>query len=287
MEIGDGNVAVTSTANGEYTRQKFGEAAPKPESYVFMQGQFFPNGTVDPSLDRMTFRELAEGLAPYLARQQYWPAKDPKDADLLLMVHWGVTSPYISFDEARGRSPGAFDLPAAMVPHTPGPADPEGPPENSAQDIRATFFADLGSENDISVVEDNVAAQQDVIAGRMKNSSNIRLLGYGRHLQAMQDRPMTGTTETTLRSDLATERYFVIVCAYDFHSIQNKKPKVLWTLHLNMRSPGHNFPQAVAQMNAAAVNYFGRQTDSVDTILPQTREGKVNIGEIRIVGESK
>lgn len=283
-EIGDRNVAVTSTANRDYSRQKFGESvAPKPETYVFMQGEFFPSVTVDPTLDRLTFRQLAEMLAPHLARQQYWPAKDAKNADLLLMVHWGVTTPSITLDESRGRDLPAFDSSRSIVTHTVG-ADET--PAGFASDVQ-DFLGDVPNENDVKAFWDDVERQQDMLAARMASGGSIRLLGYGRHLQALSQRGTLTTAEATLRSDLASERYFVIVCAYDLRQVQSPKPKILWTLHLNVRSPGHNFTEALSLMSEAAVSYFGRQTDEVETVTPKLRQGRVTIGDVTIVGESK
>ncbi|HEX2101413.1 MAG TPA: hypothetical protein VHF69_12150, partial [Candidatus Synoicihabitans sp.] len=38
-----------------------------------------------------TFHTVARTLAADLAKQNYLPAPDPAQADLLLMVHWGIT----------------------------------------------------------------------------------------------------------------------------------------------------------------------------------------------------
>ena len=40
-----------------------------------------------------SFSRIAEALAPELAQHQYFPAKDFRAADLLLVVHWGTTRP--------------------------------------------------------------------------------------------------------------------------------------------------------------------------------------------------
>jgi hypothetical protein len=94
--LADPRVVVSATANAEYTQRKFGGEKTTPESYVVMQGHYFEASIVDHSIDRMPFRRIAEIFAPELARRQYWPAKDAKDADLLIVVHWGTTMPRLS-----------------------------------------------------------------------------------------------------------------------------------------------------------------------------------------------
>lgn len=83
-------VTVGATANPEYTQRKYGEGKTTSETYVVKPGQFAAGNIADDSLDHMPFRRVAEALAPELARQQFWPAKDAKDADLLIVVHWGT-----------------------------------------------------------------------------------------------------------------------------------------------------------------------------------------------------
>jgi hypothetical protein len=83
----DDHVAVISTASPEYTQRKFAGGEPRTETYVFLEGRFFEGATVDRSLEKMTFRRIAEYLAPELAKQNYLPARAIAQADLLLVVH--------------------------------------------------------------------------------------------------------------------------------------------------------------------------------------------------------
>ena len=57
------------------------------------------------------------------------------------------------------------------------------------------------------------------------------------------------------------------------------------TLHLNIRSPGQNFTTALAHMGNVAVDYFGRNTDSVETARPHERTGTVTLHDVKILGE--
>jgi len=82
-------VTVGAAASPEYTQRKFGGGNTTSETYVVKPGQFAASNIADKSLNHTPFRRVAEALASELARRQYWPAKDAKDADLLIVVHWG------------------------------------------------------------------------------------------------------------------------------------------------------------------------------------------------------
>lgn len=85
-------VTVVASARPEYTQHKYDGGKALAETYVVKPGQFFGGNIADGSLDHMPFRRVAAALAPELARRQYRPAKDAKDADLLIVVHWGTGS---------------------------------------------------------------------------------------------------------------------------------------------------------------------------------------------------
>ena len=60
---------------------------------ISAKGSFFSGYTHDNTLDRMPFLRIAETLAHDLRRRNYLPTQDPKSADLVIIVHWGVTLP--------------------------------------------------------------------------------------------------------------------------------------------------------------------------------------------------
>ena len=276
--IADRHVAITSTAGADYTARKFHDGKPQRESYVFMAGRFFDGQTVDHSLDRMTFRQLAASVAVDLAKDEYYPARDVKSADLLIVVHWGVTTPKLSMDEIRGRVSYSADTSDAKTLESLRAAPDDGV---------AQLFAAAGSESDRERENEISYRETDALDTDYFNASNAKLLGYGRHLRKLNQDVYSSPDEIALRSDLASERYFVILRAYDLRQITNGKPRPVWTLHMNMRSPGHNFNEAVSFMGTAAVNFFGRQTDKVETLQPKVRQGTVTIGDITIIGEAK
>jgi microcompartment protein CcmK/EutM len=279
----DQHVAVNSMAKAEYTQRKFVNGKPRLETYVFMQGKYFSGTTADRSIDRMSFRQIAEFLAPELARQQYLPTKDPAAADLLLVVHWGTTVPRVTSDEMRGIA--TIDLDKTVEKKLEG----EVAAAMVGAETGLAALVNAGSEADRQTGYEQAQRITDGLDNDLQAGTNAQLLGYNRELRKLQESIFSGTTEATLRSDLAGERYFIIIKAYDLKEkravADQRKP--VWTIFLNIRSPGHNFPTALGLMGNVAVNFLGRTTDGVQTAQPGVRTGTVSLGELVIIGEVK
>src|SRR5690606_10391734 len=83
----DKHVVVIARADPDYVQARINEdGQPRPETYVFMQGKHYPGETVDRTMERMTFREIVDYLAPELARRKYLPGPSAAESDLLLIV---------------------------------------------------------------------------------------------------------------------------------------------------------------------------------------------------------
>lgn len=281
----DDRVRVNASAHPDYATRKFGAGGkPRPETYVFMEGHYFPGTTVDHSLERMSFRQIAEYLAPHLAKQAYVPATDLKSADLLLVVHWGTTSPHVSVQEMTGSTRnyegtrseierGAYTV-ETPLPDTPAPAEGADlmPPTDP---VREQFFFE------------NLERTTERISGDMASADNAQLLGYRDELfRLARANPMGGTTESTLRADLLAERYFIIVSAYDLTAPpKGAQRRPVWKIHLNISSPGNNFATAMERMGLAGADYFGRTSDGIPTVRTKGRHGSVRLGELIILDD--
>jgi hypothetical protein len=167
--------------------------------------------------------------------------------------------------------------------HTTSPGNEE--PLVSDQAVTDTFVG-ITDADTMRVAAHLAEERTDEIGAEYSRANAMKLLGYGRHLRKLEQTTSVSPEEYTLRSDLESERYFVVVQAYDLRKKKDRRPKLVWTLHLNMRSAGNNFHEAVAMMSEAAVNYFGRDVDRVDTTIPNLKQGKVELGEIKILGET-
>jgi hypothetical protein len=271
----DPRVIVSATAAPEYTLHKYGDGKTKPESYVVMQGHYFEGDTLDKSIDRMPFRRITEILAPELAQRQYWPAKNIKDADLLIVVHWGTTAPPVPMLEMRAQT--------SPVPETPATQAKmglraESPGVKGGGDFVSSLLAEQSlTKEDVRLLYFAALEQRtDGMSNEAPYARILQLLGYARFLND----PMPQAEDYSLASDLAQARYFIILKAYDLHApTPAARSRAVWTLHLNMSSPGNDFRTALDRMSMAAADYVGRSTDRVETIRPP-REGKVEIGPL-------
>lgn len=273
----DSNVVISAFASPEYTRRKYEGERIKPEKYVVMQGQYFEGATVDRSIERMPFRRILDFFAPELARCEYWPAPNLREADLLVVVHWGTTVRMPLTTEMRAQSTTVTDTSmnvdviarnALIQQYSFGDQAGIGAWMNAADPALQQLTLD-----NIEVVTEQVRTEFGM-------ATNAQLLGYTGTLRKLNTTLNIDPLEITLKSDMSSERYFVILRAYDLHEkVPPGKPRTaVWTLHLNMRSPGMNFSRALDRMSATATKYFGRASDGVVTIAPRLREGKVEVG---------
>jgi hypothetical protein len=259
-------VAVSSTASVDYVQSKSVPGAPKPETYLFFQGKFYGGTTRDPDLEHAQFGEIAKTLGENMVHQNYFPSKDPKEADLLIAVHWGTTTIY--------ENPNAQDdlerLNTLLAKY------------NAA--IAAGKHPDPSALNQAQAVADAEQAQI-----RRSIGINAELLGYRQEIAKDQQQATAASSEVgNLFADLAEERYFVILMAYDFHSMKKgSTPKLLWSTRFSIRAAGNSFTGALPVMSKVAANYFGRAIDGLKLEKPGAPEGKVDVGVPTVVGDGK
>ncbi len=283
-------VSITSSALPEYTQRKFGSGQPKVETYVFMQGKYVPGFRADRMLDETSFRRIAEIIAPELARQQYLPTANPKDADLVIVVHWGTTKPAVSNQELAASNSSGSDSGGQLVENARR-VQMEQNIAMGSPTAAASLYATNGlpADNFRQLDMDRLDELGGQIDGAQTQATNARLLGYERDLKRLSRENFATEEERTLNFDLTTERYFIILKAYDLRdkTVSGKPRRPVWTVNLNMRSPGTNFPTALGTMSMASVDFLGRTTDRVASVRPKQREGKVELGQVIILGEAK
>jgi hypothetical protein len=283
----DVHVVVSARANPAYAERKFAGPEMKPEGYVFGAGSFFGGITADRSLERTKFREVAEALAPELARQQYWPAKDLAHADLLIVVHWGVTTPHQSMRDALDITTLSFD--PRDTPHAETTAADQllkAPDAEGQGDPSPAAIAASQREYELAPSFETIKAFSDEAARNFSEASNAQLLGYTKALRQLGTKAFGSAEEDTLRADLSTERYLVILCAYDVRTpvSPGQKRRPVWVAHLNVRAAGTNFSIALHRMGQVGSNFFGRNTDNPTTVRAKLREGHAIAGELIILG---
>ena len=87
--------SVSSKAYNGYVRTRLADGSFQPEAYAFGEGgPITPPLLIvrDPTIDDVSFGEIARTIAVPLAGQNYLPTHDPNEARLLIMVFWGRTT---------------------------------------------------------------------------------------------------------------------------------------------------------------------------------------------------
>jgi hypothetical protein len=247
-------VIVSATAADDYTQKKFGPVAPKPETYLFFQGKFYGGAIRDRDLEHAQFSQIVQTLGKGLVQQNYLPSKDPKNADLLIVVHWGTTEVYQ--DELAANM--------ALPNNNSG-----GCPTRSMVLLQKTQNADQ----------------------QINFEMNAHLLGFGQQLsqrEAQASANHVSVDEWNLLQNLGDERYFVILMAYDYRTMKKGvRPKLLWSTRFSMQGPGNRFTTALPIMSRVAADYFGHATGVKSVTFRRIPEGRVELGTPSVVGDGK
>ncbi len=218
---------VSSRASDDYVRVKQPGGSYQPEFFVFGRGGCYGSPDRDPTLEEKTFDDVVHTIAPTLAKQSYYPGKDPRTTKFLIMVYWGTST-------GPSNNPGLF-------------------PTRTLIDMQLT--------------------------------RNAMLLGYANDLRASigLDRTPLGWRRRDLFGDLAGNRYFLVLMAYDFRLMQQKRHKLVWETRFSLSEVGHDFGKALPMMANYASRYFGQ--DSHGLVRNLVPEGQVDIGEIKSLGD--
>ena len=278
--------AVSSVASEGYVRAKRSDGSFKPETYAFGEGGNWGGTMRDNTADSLNFMGVAQTMAGPLASQNYMPTREPKNANLLIMVYWGTTA------GTKGASDSAEyqRLQESQVQSGTQPTPP--PPANAAM-AAATAGARAGAQ--AAAIQRDVAnqgfnsamatvAMEDKVRGQA-DAQNAQLMGYDSELAATQG--LEGTALHYRRDELLSEiednRYFVVLMAYDFQLVwKEKKHKLLWVTRISIRQRGNDFGKTLPAMLRYASQYFGQDTHGL--IRKPLPEGHVEVGEPRSIG---
>ncbi|MGJ8653555.1 MAG: hypothetical protein ACSHX8_09805 [Opitutaceae bacterium] len=107
-------VTVTSSVTGrdvlmrfwaqkDYVRPLGADGKPSAETYTYFIGDYYP-GAYEKEADAIKFDTVAKILVAELGPQNYLMAENPKDADYILMVNWGQTTPEAEKEEVTYQS---------------------------------------------------------------------------------------------------------------------------------------------------------------------------------------
>jgi hypothetical protein len=272
--------AVFSRVSNGYHRQKLPDGTFQREHYALMNGNYLPGASRDRSIDAVKFPQIAGLVAQFLALQNYHLAHDAKSAEILLEISWGTTVPF-SDSVYRASSDSFFSAinnAAATNTAAQGAAGSVDGIQSAARSVADAAQSELaGQLYQMQMFED---------MRRNANQENARRLGYVEEINN-RDTPArfagAGTAYHDLIADLESERYFLIISAYDFRAAKTDgKLKPLWVTRVSIQAQGNKFDQALAPMLARASRHFGQ--DSGRLLRQYQPEGRVTLGELKVVG---
>ena len=272
--------AVFSRVSNGYHRQKQPDGSFPREHYALMNGNYIPGASRDRSIDAVQFPQIAGAVAQFLALQNYHLAPDSKSAQLLLEISWGTTVP-LSDSVYRANADNFFSsannlsMANSAAQGTMGTIDGIQSAASSVRDAAQSAF-----EGDL------IQMQMTEYWRRKANEHNARLLGYVDEVN-YRDTPArfagAGTAYDDLFNDLESERFFVVISAYDFRTAKDEgKLKRLWVTRVSIDARGNKFNQSLVAMLAKASRYFGQ--DSGRLLRQYQPEGRVNLGELKVIG---
>lgn len=282
--------AVYSKTHNGYERTQSSDGALARQTYAVAKGTYEPGLRGDPSIERVKFAGVVRALAPYLARQNYVPAPDRESADLLLVLHWGTTKP---FDRGTGMYADAFDQATdvmsnltnlgrrgavdRMFPQTGGD-NANGTPRSAGQVAeQAQAESELGD-----------ALIRLEMANRVRERANLHnanLLGYVHEINRRNNGTRFaggGTAFNELIEDIESERYYVVIGAYDMQAVLKGERRLVWETRVSIRTQGNRFDEWLPAMFATATNYFGEESGRL--VRRFQRATKVELGELKSLG---
>ena len=261
-------VAVRAEATKEYTLLRAQDETAKVQTYHLIKGKYFGGNVDDPSLEEMTFPEIAEHIGLNLKRQKYFPEEDPAAGDLLIMVHYGASN-FVgrsgNEDDPGYEDDSWYDSDDYFPPVTT--ASGETYEYNHSRNAIPEFYGFVLPSQRGYVEEQYVRAKMVGMDDIFKKSVHP----YEAHIQG----------------ELVREgRYFFVLTAFDLPLLRKGEKKVLWTTRYSIRTIGQTYAQAIKELNIVAGNFFGKNLDGLNS-RRATDEFEVRIGEIEVLGQEE
>ena len=262
-ERGTEVTAVYARAWNGYVRDRAADGSFLPETFVLKDGGNFGGPRADPSIDRVSFNDVAQVITQVLAAQHYVASQDPATTDLAILVYWGTTIVPDDVNPRNHRSAvsliGQAEVAAGGLPG----ANPVEVAEKQRQVAQEAMTAHLQSNLNAAV-----------------DARSANLLGYTEEIQrtSPHDPKMA-----RLRDEVEQNRYYVVLLAYNFRvTFIQPQPKLLWEARFSIPERGNDFAKALPMMASIAARYFGQ--DSEGLAHHSLREGHVEVGDLKSLG---
>ncbi len=275
--------AAYSSVDPSFVRERLPDGQWKPITYAFGRGELMDPTERDKSLNELSFRELGAILAEALLTENYVPTPGPEETDLAIVVSWGKTVPYDNGMDGLGM------MGMAETANRLNAINQTIAQNDIAGTSRTVDGIDSSRSERDSIVSEMISMtmmnEMFETRRRRSNYSNAKLLGYAPSLQDLYSFEVAAGPQKSLLLDLEAEiesdRYFVILQAFDFQKMwKEKKRKLLWVTRISIRAKGRDFDEEVGDMVMAASALFGRESDKLRrNLIP----GKVRMGEVEVI----
>lgn len=271
-------VTVRSVVDAAYAKKRVQENPPPIETYVFAKGRYSAGERHDKSLHKLDFMTLAKTLAHDLKKQRYEPATSILKADLLIVVHWGVTLSNDRGTDSFPPDPSSI-LQASEAVGAAIQAELEDQTMATSA-LGAAAAAQANLQNEVSAVSAMYGRRNNRVA-----ETNSALLGFGSMAGTDADGFVPSVELEALRSMVNEERYYIILMAYDGAAMREGKKRHLWTTRTSIRAAGVNFPIAFERMSGVAANFHGKLQARLSREYSKPRRTEVVIGTPIVVNE--
>jgi len=261
------STAVFSKVGNGYKRTLNPDGTPKPEYYAIANGGMVGGTARDQTVEKITFPDITKITMPLLYREGYRYAMDPKQATLLLVIHWGNTIPYNDINYQQSLIPAGKAMEALQQLQRAGATSEGLDPAITALDTAL-----------MGVQMQNMTRNQVV-------APNARLLGYIDDINDNDDlrRFVGGQRYNELLADAEEPRYYVIISAYDSREVTaHNRQKLLWVTRVSVRTSGNSFDDSVNAMLKNASKYFGENTGKL--IRGEELRGRVEMKNLEFLG---
>jgi len=255
-------VVISAKAHEDFSISHQQKESGEPTTYAFMKGRFHGGNRADPIMDDFPFEEVILEIATHLQKQNFKPVPDAKKAELVIVVHYGVTSQQSSQEELLGYT----SLEDQGI-------SPEAVNSGSGGGVNLDA---LNSIQDMQFEMNAAITNEESYQGSTFYTS--RLLGM--------EKAFVGTAspreELELKNMLNERRYFIVLMAYDLPLLKEGQIHLHWTTRYSIRAIGQNFEQAIKDLNLVAGNYFGKNMGNL-VMKRVTDKSRVDLGDIEVL----
>ncbi|MEO6005190.1 MAG: hypothetical protein ABIZ04_01955 [Opitutus sp.] len=265
-------VAIFSSVSPAYLRTRQPDGAFEIETYAFGEGGLLSGSVNDPTIDRLRFLDIAHVIAPTLAEENYVPCnpRTPQDTKLLIMVYWGRTT-----GTDRTSSASEYQIAKALTP------PPRPPPMNPVPtEMEVALAGGVQTAADSAVQQSLALTALSNHRRDQQNTENATILGYLSEVKRVSSY-QTGALQQQrqdLVEQIAESRYYVVLMAYDFPLLQQRKGrKLLWETRFSIPQRRNDFTDQLGAMARAASRYYGK--DSGGLLRNPLPIGHVELGE--------